>query len=61
MPKEYMSNIVPDEFKKRAEELADNHIDWLFEMIRPIARAEFLHGFRHGWELSKQSYKKSKK
>jgi len=50
MSKDHMSEIVPDEYKERAEKLADDHIDWLFKIIEPIAKTEFLHGYRHGFE-----------
>jgi len=47
---EKISDIVPDKSKKRARELADDHVDWLIEIGRPLLRTEFLHGFRHGFE-----------
>ena len=47
---DYMSDIVPDNQKDRAKELAMNHVDWLLNIMRPLLITEFLHGFRHGFE-----------
>ena len=50
--KDYMSDIVPKEQQERSKELAENHVDWLLNIMRPLLITEFLHGFRHGWELN---------
>ena len=31
-----------------AEKLAEDHVDWFLEIIRPLLLAEFIHGFKHG-------------
>ena len=51
-PKDYMSDIVPKEQQDRAKQLAENHVDWLIDIIRPLLMTEFIHGFRHGFEQS---------
>ena len=52
---DYMSDIVPKEQQERARELANNHVDWLLDIMRPLLIAEFIHGFRHGWELNEDN------
>jgi len=47
---EIKSDIVPDEYKKRAEKLAIEHVDFLLNIMRPLMLAEFNHGYRHGFE-----------
>ena len=49
---DYMSDIVPKQQQERAKELAVNHVDWFLNIMRPLLIAEFLHGFRHGFEQS---------
>jgi len=50
MDDEIRSEIVPEEFKRRAEKLSQEHVEWLFRMMKPLLMTEFQHGFRHGWE-----------
>ena len=50
--KDYMSDIVPKEQQERSKELAENHVDWLLNIMRPLLLAEFIHGYRHGFEES---------
>ena len=39
------------------EELAARHVDWLWSIITPIvklmAKTEFIHGYKHGYDQSK--------
>lgn len=50
MSKKYMSDVVPDEYKDKADMLAENHVNWLLDTLRPLMIEEFRHGYRHGWE-----------
>jgi len=38
--------------KKTVEELADEHVEWLINLLIPIIRRigkdEFIHGYKHG-------------
>ena len=45
-----MSEIVPEEYKKRAIELSEDHVDWFFNIVRPLLLTFSQHHFRHGWE-----------
>lgn len=47
-----MSDIVPDDIKVLADQLATDHVNWLIDKIYPIAHTEFVHGFRHGYEMA---------
>jgi len=47
---ELISDIVPDEYKKRANTLADQHVEWFMKIVSPLLITEFVHGYRHGWE-----------
>ena len=38
----------------RVENLAEDHVDWLLKIIRPLLIAEFVHGYKHGQEDSKE-------
>jgi hypothetical protein len=31
-------------------ELAENHVDWFLELIRPLLISHFVHGYKHGQE-----------
>jgi len=53
-----ISDIVPDEYKQRAIDLAKNHVNWLLEIMRPLLETEFIHGFRHGYEQACLNTKK---
>jgi len=46
-----ISDLVPDEIKVEIDKLATEHVNFLLEIIWPIAHAEFVHGARHGYEL----------
>jgi len=48
--KNYMSDVVPEEQQKKSIKLAENHVDWLLAMLRPLMIEEFKHGYRHGFE-----------
>ncbi len=43
-----MSEIVPEEYKKRAIELSEDHVDWFFNIVRPLLLTFSQHHFRHG-------------
>jgi len=45
-----ISDIVPEKYKVIVVKLAEEHVDWLLDLIRPILVEEFKHGYRHGWE-----------
>lgn len=32
------------------QKLAEDHVDWLLSVIRPLMVTEFLHGYKHGFE-----------
>ena len=55
-PKNYMSDIVPKEQQVKSIELAENHVDWLLSIMRPLLIEEFCHGYRHGWENAENIY-----
>jgi len=52
----HISDIVPERYKDTARKLAENHVDWLLEMMRPLMITEFEHGFRHGWESAENAH-----
>jgi hypothetical protein len=33
-----------------AQKMANDHVDWFVETLRPILKSHFLHGFKHGAE-----------
>ena len=33
-----------------AQKLAEDHVDWLLEIMRPLLVEEFIHGYKHGQE-----------
>jgi hypothetical protein len=45
---------------KQEQELAEQHVDWLLEILRPLMITEFLHGFKHGVESVEESQLKNK-
>ena len=52
----YMSDVVPEEQKKKSIKLAENHVDWILAILRPLMIEEFKHGFRHGFEENDKLY-----
>ena len=50
--KDYMSDIVPKEQQEESIKLAENHVDWLLSVLRPLMIEEFKHGYRHGFEAA---------
>ena len=34
--------------KMKKEELAENHINWFLELIKPLLITNFIHGYEHG-------------
>lgn len=36
--KETISDIVPDEYKKRAIKIADEHVEWFVGVIKPLLK-----------------------
>jgi len=30
------------------EKLAEDHVDWFLEIVRPLMITEFMHGYKHG-------------
>jgi len=32
------------------DKLAAHHVDWFLQTVRPLMIAEFLHGYKHGWD-----------
>ena len=41
---------MADEIKDDPQYLAEQHVDWFLEIIRPLLISEFLHGYKHGQE-----------
>ena len=35
-------------------QLAEAHVDWLLEVLRPLLIAEFVHGYKHGVESTQE-------
>ena len=35
------------------QQLAEDHVDWLLELIRPLLIAQFVHGYKHGKKEAK--------
>ena len=33
-----------------AKKLAEAHVDWFLEVVRPLMLMEFVHGYKHGQE-----------
>jgi len=40
------------EWDKIAKDLAENHINWFLDMIRPLLIEHMIHGFKHGMEYA---------
>ena len=47
--------IVEGEMTKKVEQLADEHVAWLMkilnEVMPPLLKEEFIHGYKHGLEV----------
>lgn len=44
-----MTNI-DDHIKK----IAEDHVDWIIKILRPLLITEFKHGFKHGYEFKER-------
>ena len=45
-----ISDIVPDEYKKRAIQLSKDHVEWFITTIKPLLMTFGIHLYRHGYE-----------
>lgn len=41
---------LPYKNKIGGELLAEQHVDWLLKLLRPLLIEEFVHGYKHGRE-----------
>lgn len=46
-----LSNKLSQKVKDKIGELAEDHVDWLLDLIRPLLLTEFEHGAAHGYEI----------
>jgi len=41
-----------DDWDKEAKEMAEAHVEWFLEMLRPLLIEHMIHGFKHGIEYA---------
>jgi len=46
-----------DELAKlnKSESLAQEHVDWLLKLLRPLLIEHFIHGYKHGEKTPRES------
>lgn len=41
--------------EEHAEEIAELHVAWFLELIKPLLETHMVHGFKHGQKYEQQS------